>query len=335
MQFSNTVNHGLAQTLDRLCGTTLNTYSYKAKAADVNDALHWYFGIAFSNGLNWEFDDINQTSPPIDTQSIVSGTNRYKLSAFTEKIVNLIKLDILDSTGKGINLMPETFDTLGSPAVGSESGVISGVSGQTFQELYLNAPSGTPTNYTKFGDFIYLRPNPNYSLSSALKAYFNRPASQFLFVPVVANTDDTLTATAHGLSAGDTVIFETDGTIPTGLTADTQYYVISSGLTADVFKVSATLGGSAIDITNAQTSSNHAFLKTSKEPGINLMHHPMLARKAAITFMTFNNTNGVYNARLSAVLPEHQKDERKVGEYFSNRDKEVHKKLSAAFQNNQ
>ena len=129
-------------------------------------------------------------------------------------------------------------------------------------------------------------------------------------------------------------IFETDGTIPTGLTADTQYYVISSGLTSSVFKVSATLGGTEIDITNAQTSSNHAFLKTNKSPGINTMHHPMLYRKAGATFMQFNNANGEYNARLSGVLPQLQSDERIIGAFYARRDKDVRHRLTPKYENN-
>lgn len=54
--------------------------------------------------------------------------------------------------------------------------------------------------------------------------------------------------TTHGLVAGDRVTFYslTGGT---GLTLGTTYYVISSGLTSDVFKVSATSGGTEVDIT--------------------------------------------------------------------------------------
>lgn len=330
MLLSSSVNDGIVQTLNRLCGSTVNTYSFKAKMADINDALDWYFQLAFRAGLDWEFDDINQTSPPIDTQNIVSGTNRYKVSSFTEKIINLIRLEILDSGGTGHFLVPETFDTLGSSSIGITSGQISGIVGDTFQELYLNAPSGTPTHYIKFGDFIYLRPNPNFNKTSGLKAYFNRPASKFNFVAVTANADDTLTtSSAHGLSANDTVIFETDGTIPTGLTADTQYYVISSGLTTTVFKVSATLGGSAVDITNAQTSSNHAFLKTNGEPGVPSIHHITLCRKAALTYLSY-----ISSPKLGFLPQQVLLDEKTISDYFSNRDKDVRKRLSTMIQDN-
>jgi hypothetical protein len=60
-------------------------------------------------------------------------------------------------------------------------------------------------------------------------------------------TSDTIFAKAHGYSAGDVVVFW--GTLPTGLAVGTLYYVIATGLTADAFKVSATAGGSALDLT--------------------------------------------------------------------------------------
>lgn len=62
---------------------------------------------------------------------------------------------------------------------------------------------------------------------------------------------DTLRCPTHGMAADQRVRFEPmpGGALPTGLTVDTTYWVIAGGLTADVFKVSATQGGAAIDIT--------------------------------------------------------------------------------------
>lgn len=67
-----------------------------------------------------------------------------------------------------------------------------------------------------------------------------------------ADTSDLFTSPSHGFTAGNTVVFlDTAGTLPTGITEGTVYYVISSGLTTDAFKVSATSGGSAVDLTAA------------------------------------------------------------------------------------
>lgn len=66
------------------------------------------------------------------------------------------------------------------------------------------------------------------------------------------------TLTAHGLVAGDAVYFTTTGALPTGLTANTLYYVISAGLTSDNFQVSATRGGAAVNTSGTQSGTHTA-----------------------------------------------------------------------------
>jgi len=62
---------------------------------------------------------------------------------------------------------------------------------------------------------------------------------------------NTIQSPGHGLSAGQSVVFwpTIGAALPTGLVEDTEYFVIATGLTTDVFEVSATLGGAAVDIT--------------------------------------------------------------------------------------
>lgn len=66
--------------------------------------------------------------------------------------------------------------------------------------------------------------------------------------------------TAHGLVAGDIVSFTTTGALPTGLTANTPYFVIATGLTADNFQVSTTRGGAAVNTSGSQ-SGTHTLIK--------------------------------------------------------------------------
>jgi hypothetical protein len=62
----------------------------------------------------------------------------------------------------------------------------------------------------------------------------------------------------HRLSAGATIQFITDGELPTGIEADTTYYVLASGLTANSFQVSASDGGTAIDTSGSQSGTHTA-----------------------------------------------------------------------------
>lgn len=72
-------------------------------------------------------------------------------------------------------------------------------------------------------------------------------------VTITIATPGVVSWTAHGLGAGDPVVFRTTGALPTGLTAGTVYYVISAGLTANAFEVAATPGGAAINTSGSQS----------------------------------------------------------------------------------
>ncbi len=74
-----------------------------------------------------------------------------------------------------------------------------------------------------------------------------------------------VTIVAHGLSAGDIVQFSTSGSLPGGLSTNTNYYVIAAGLGADVFEISATLAGSAIITTGSQTGLQTCYLVSNSQ----------------------------------------------------------------------
>jgi hypothetical protein len=85
------------------------------------------------------------------------------------------------------------------------------------------------------------------------------------------STDTFSCGAAHGFSANDAVRFvvSSGATIPAPLSASTTYYIISSGLTATQFKISATQGGSAIDITAATIGGALRVFKSYVGPVLN------------------------------------------------------------------
>jgi len=238
-------------------------------------------------------------------------------------------LEVLNSAGKGLSLIPETMADLNMPSEGNQTGRVSGIGTDTFQERYVNAPSGVPTHYIKYGDFIYLRPNPNYSYTNGLLAYFNRPASKFDFATftVTIATPGVVTLTAHGLAINDTVMLETDGALPTGLSVDTVYYVVAT-VAANTFSLALTKGGTAITTSGSQ-SGVHYLVQTSKVPGIPVIHHPYLAKYASLPYLIENE-----KPQVNAVAQQIQIDELAIEEYFSTRDKDVIKRIVPARQNN-
>lgn len=80
------------------------------------------------------------------------------------------------------------------------------------------------------GNFVDLSPN-----GGSPKEFMADPAA------------DTIICPSHGYSAGQTIVFYTS-TPPAPLTAGTVYYVVNP--TTNTFQVAATLGGSAINVTD-------------------------------------------------------------------------------------
>lgn len=74
------------------------------------------------------------------------------------------------------------------------------------------------------------------------------------------------TKTEHGLEAGNTVVFGTTGSLPTGLVAGTTYFVISTGLTASTFRVSTTLNGTAVNTSGTQSGVHSLTVTSSIQP---------------------------------------------------------------------
>jgi hypothetical protein len=88
--------------------------------------------------------------------------------------------------------------------------------------------------------------------------------------------------TAHGLSNGETVMFETTGALPTGLLPDTLYYVVNKA--TNTFQLSLTLGGAAINTTGSQSGVHTAYRGVSNWPKFNpeLVNLIMLGGSASV-----------------------------------------------------
>lgn len=71
-----------------------------------------------------------------------------------------------------------------------------------------------------------------------------------------------VTLATHGLTANDIIFFTTTGSLPTGITASTNYYVLATGLTTNTFEISATPAGIAINTSGTQ-SGTHTLVKAT------------------------------------------------------------------------
>ena len=75
----------------------------------------------------------------------------------------------------------------------------------------------------------------------------------FISCTVSSASPAVITSAAHELAVNDVVWFEA-ATIPTGITADKDYYVINKGITADTFQISLSKGGTAVNTTSTGTT---------------------------------------------------------------------------------
>jgi microcystin-dependent protein len=85
---------------------------------------------------------------------------------------------------------------------------------------------------------------------------FGIVAPVFGTITVTIASPAVVSAAAHGLQVGDQVFFTTSGALPTGITANTLYYVISAGYGANAFEISATRGGSAVNTSGTQSGTH-------------------------------------------------------------------------------
>lgn len=125
---------------------------------------------------------------------------------------------------------------------------------------------------------------------------------------VTYSTTNILSLNNHGLAVGDPVIFTTTNTLPTGLVANTVYFVISTNLGTNQFSVSTSLGGSIQSISGAGTGTHtihsasnfHAATLAIDDDGKSATNHDLYLLSGPTS-----NTNSVivkYNIRAALTV---------------------------------
>lgn len=166
LQFSDTTNKlGIIQACEdignfkdaEISGTTalLKTFTRHINKAQ-SEIWTWIFN-AYGG---WQFEDSNQTPPPNATQTLTSGTQDYSLPTGTHAVRGI---EVKDSAGTWHALAPLTEEEIRQR--------------QAVSEFFKT--SSNPMYYTLTGDKVSLYPPPNYTLSNALKVYFDREMVAF------------------------------------------------------------------------------------------------------------------------------------------------------------
>jgi hypothetical protein len=168
MQFNAaSTEDGIIQEIDRICNTTDNTYSLKAKTARVNQALDRFMAIALQNDGTWQFDDVNKTDLPIGEANLVSGQYDY---SFAAELLMVTKVLVMDPSGNFQELpQVDQYDNRS-------------------RNIYMqpSTNTGIPTKYDILANSILFDPVPNYSQANGIKVVFKRNAVKFV------STDTTL-----------------------------------------------------------------------------------------------------------------------------------------------
>jgi len=169
IQFNNTTTKkGLVQFFEKEIGANYgdvsgNTNNLLEFTARSSSALDNYLLIWAKNAGTWQGDDMNFTDFQIVTTNIVSGQRNY---AFTNdgnsnRIIDVSKVLILTSATQTQYLEISPVDELDT----------------SMSDILVNTLTGTPSQYGKLSNAIFLDTIPSYSATSGIKMVVNREGS--------------------------------------------------------------------------------------------------------------------------------------------------------------
>jgi hypothetical protein len=154
---SGTTTNSIVAKINRTTGANNTTYPLADKASDVNEALDKYWYIAMLGDGNWQIDDSNNTDLPIAVTNLVSGQQDY---SFPSEVMVIEKVFVKESGGNFKEILP--IDITQDVAI------------------WTSADSGSPFQYDKKANSIFLNYTPNYNSTGGLKVVFKRGPSYFV-----------------------------------------------------------------------------------------------------------------------------------------------------------
>ena len=114
-------------------------------------------------------------------------------------------------------------------------------------------------NYVR--DFVYSPSGSSATLALDETTPFDRTPGAQVLTSITSGTPAVFELNNHKLQAGASIILSTTGTLPTGLIAGKEYYVASTGLTNNKFRLTATFGGEALIATTGAGSGTHSYTR--------------------------------------------------------------------------
>jgi hypothetical protein len=167
--------------------------------------------------------------------------------------------------------LDESFSVTGVPYGAAVQLIPGEIEGIVTEAYYASFELEFATTGTLYLDLLQMATFdvPEYHQPRAVEIFLNPNKTNFLLQPGIVSPSGTATITvaspavvtkaAHGFSNGQKVFFTTTGALPTGITANSRYYV--RNVTTNTFNLSSTLSGSLVATSGTQ-SGTHSVLKT-------------------------------------------------------------------------
>lgn len=120
------------------------------------------------------------------------------------------------------------------------------------------------------------------------------------FAPADVNTGtDTITIASHGYLNTQPVMFSSTGTLPAGLNSTSFYYIINSA--TNTFKVSATEGGAAVNITSTGSGVHTITHVQYQYAIIERTNYPITSNSIANPTVVTSTNHGLETSRLITI----------------------------------
>jgi hypothetical protein len=181
--------------------------------------------------------------------------NRIYASRFTAGGSWGAAVAIDDNVGSTANSMPQiAIDGAGDAiAVWAQS---DGTRTNIWANRFTSSAWGTPVLIETSNEDDANTPQLAMNAAGEAIAIWSQTVEPAAAVTITIASPGVVSLTAHGLVNNRAVVLETTGSLPTGLTAGTTYYVRNA--TADSFELAATSGGTPINTSGTQSGTHSA-----------------------------------------------------------------------------
>ncbi len=266
-----------------------NPHSSTLTINNNSDAIE----IALENTLSRDGTGPNQMGADLDMDSNnilnlpvpVADTNPVRLLELNDAVSTLnATINNLELSGGGVSQLSHLTDvTLSSPG-NTQLLEFNGSKwvNQAVENLAGNVPAPVintqkildrfPQNALNLKDFYPLVGDGSTDNLSALTSFsytdsfpkrINVGAGTLKSVTISIASPAVITCTAHNLRVNDAIVFSTTGSLPTGITAGTVYYVLTAGITLDTFRISTKNA-----FTEAFDGEGTAVITTGSQSGV-------------------------------------------------------------------